>query len=119
MSPFCLGTGNRGEPPAADRAERITSEILPSWRTLEVKYDAGRDAQVVLILRAVARFVEVGEKIVHLDRAEREMMRQVRVDAATERIAKELLEVEKVRPLLPAMCATPNSTWPYGVKWEG
>src|SRR5262249_27484711 len=85
MSPFCLGTGNRGEAPAAGRAERIASEVLASWRRLEVKYDAGRDAQVVLILCAVAEFVEAGEKIVHLDRAEREMTGDVRIDAATER----------------------------------
>jgi hypothetical protein len=63
-------------------------ESLRNFRyrnTLEMKDDAGRDAQVVLILRAVAEFVEAGQEIVHLDGAEREMMRDVKVDTAAER----------------------------------
>src|SRR5215467_3256627 len=56
-----------------------------------MKYDAGRDAQVVLILRAVAELVEAGQKIVDLDRAEREMMRDVRVQAAAERHRKSVV----------------------------
>jgi hypothetical protein len=74
-------------------------------RRLEAEIDAGRDAEVILILRAVARFVEAGQKIVHLDRTEREMMGDVRVAAAAARHRKtvvgsrggEAVAVPKVR----------------------
>jgi uncharacterized membrane-anchored protein len=49
-----------------------------------VENDASRDAQVVLILRAVAEFVETGEQVVHLNGADGKMMRDVDVDSATE-----------------------------------
>src|SRR5262249_18570959 len=47
-----------------------------------MKDNAGRDAQVILILRAVTEFVEAGQEIVELHGAERETVRDADIHAA-------------------------------------
>jgi len=84
MSPFCLlAPATEGKRwPLIGRNEPLRN---PAYnQTLEVENDAGGDAQVVLILRAVAEFVEMREQIVHLDGTERQTMRDVDVQAAAE-----------------------------------
>lgn len=52
-----------------DERTRDDSRNQLSVINLEVKNDAGGDAQVVLILRACAQFVEMRHEVVHLHRA--------------------------------------------------
>lgn len=49
-----------------------------------MEYDAGGDAQVRLILRTVAEFIETRQQVIHLNRANREVVRDVNIHASAE-----------------------------------
>ena len=56
-----------------------------------MKDNAGGDAQVVLILRAVTELVETGQQVIHLNGTNGEVVRDVNVHAAAERHRKRII----------------------------
>jgi len=81
---------------------------------LEVEDHARGNAQVVLILRSQAKFVEMGHQVVHLHWANRKTVGDLEVHAASDRHGKRIIRSGKCQSVI-ATDATPKSTWPNGV----
>src|SRR5713226_328965 len=68
----------------------------------EVEDDAGGDAQIILILRSEAQFVEMSQKVFHLNWPDRKAVRKLHIHSAAHGHCKGVVGAGKSEPVITA-----------------